>query len=84
MKQFTGVIRGQYVNIHNQNLKLSKNIFFRAVNRLTHTHTFVYLFKNVPLKGDFVKYFNTLINMGVGKYAALCKCMHIFLLYEIN
>ena len=32
------------------------------------------------LKGRFVKYLNTLINMGVGKYAALCKCMYIFII----
>ena len=31
------------------------------------------------LKGRFVK-FNTLINMGMDKYAALCKCMYIFII----
>ena len=31
------------------------------------------------LKGRFVKY-SILINIGVGKYAALCKCMYIFII----
>ena len=34
---------------------------------------------------EIFQVFNTLINVGVGKYAALCKCMYIFVIgYQLT